>query len=76
LGQDRLNRIALAVQEINQAREELPAWLIVEITPRAVFWLDELDRHLEADDNPVRRRSCHRFLMFSDSLTRRGARIG
>jgi tetratricopeptide (TPR) repeat protein len=52
-GQDRLNRIAFAVQEITQAREELPAWLIVEITPRAGFWLDELALHLEAGDNPV-----------------------
>jgi tetratricopeptide (TPR) repeat protein len=51
--QDRLNRIAIAIQEIARARPELPAWLIVEITPRAGFWLDELDRHLEAGDNPI-----------------------
>ncbi|MCU1294381.1 MAG: helicase [Bryobacterales bacterium] len=52
-GQDRLNRIATAVQEITRAREELPAWLIVEISPRAGFWLDELDQHLEAGDNSI-----------------------
>ena len=52
-GQDRLNRIGIAIQEITRARPELPAWLIVEITPRAAFWLDELDRHLEAGDNPI-----------------------
>ncbi len=51
--QDRLNKVAIAIQEITRAREELPAWLIVEITPRAGFWLDELDRHLEAGDNPI-----------------------
>jgi hypothetical protein len=51
--QDRLNRIAIAIQEITRARPELPAWLIVEIMPRAGFWLDELDRHLEAGDNPI-----------------------
>lgn len=53
LGQDRLNRIAIAIQEINHAREELPAWLIVELTPRAGYWLDELDRQMEAGDNPI-----------------------
>ncbi|MFL6447993.1 MAG: hypothetical protein ACJ746_09935 [Bryobacteraceae bacterium] len=50
---DRLNRIATAIQEITTAREQLPAWLIVEITPRASFWLDELDRHIEAGDNAI-----------------------
>ena len=39
--------------ELTDAREELPAWLIVEITPRAGFWLDELDHHLGAGDNPL-----------------------
>jgi tetratricopeptide (TPR) repeat protein len=53
IGQDRLNRIAFAVQELTRSREELPAWLIVEITPRVGFWLDELDRHLEAGDNSI-----------------------
>jgi tetratricopeptide (TPR) repeat protein len=52
-GPDRLNRIATAIQEITVAREQLPGWLIVEITPRASFWLDELDRHLEAGDNAI-----------------------
>jgi tetratricopeptide (TPR) repeat protein len=52
-GPDRLNRIAIAIQEITTAREELPAWLIVEFTPRASFWVEELDRHLEAGDNPI-----------------------
>ncbi len=52
-GPDRLNRVASAIQEISRAREKLPAWLLVEITPRAIFWLDEFDRHLEAGDNSV-----------------------
>jgi tetratricopeptide (TPR) repeat protein len=52
-GPERLNRIAMAVQEITRAREELPSWLTVEIAPRAAFWLDELDRHLEAGDNAI-----------------------
>ena len=50
---DWLNRIATAIQQITTAREQLPAWLIVEITPRASFWLEELDRHLEAGDNSI-----------------------
>ncbi|MFL6417119.1 MAG: hypothetical protein ACJ74Y_15765 [Bryobacteraceae bacterium] len=52
-GPDRLNQIAAAIQDITAAREQLPAWLIVEITPRASFWLDELDRHIEAGDNAI-----------------------
>lgn len=52
-GPDRLNQIAIAIQDINTAREQLPAWLIVEITPRAGSWLDELDRHIEAGDNSL-----------------------
>jgi tetratricopeptide (TPR) repeat protein len=50
---ERLNRIAGAVQDLTRARAELPAWLTVEIQPRVAFWLDELDRHLEAGDNPI-----------------------
>jgi tetratricopeptide (TPR) repeat protein len=52
-GPDRLNRIATAVQDITTAREQLPGWLTVEITPRASFWLEELERHLEAGDNAI-----------------------
>ncbi len=52
-GPDRLNRIVTAIQEITRAREQLPAWLLVEITPRASLWLEELDRHLEAGDNSI-----------------------
>jgi hypothetical protein len=52
-GADRLNRIATVVQYVAEAREELPAWFTVEVMPRANFWLDELDRNLEAGDNPL-----------------------
>jgi tetratricopeptide (TPR) repeat protein len=52
-GSDHLNRIATVIQCVSEAREELPGWFIVEITPRAQYWLDEMDRHLEAGDNPV-----------------------
>jgi tetratricopeptide (TPR) repeat protein len=52
-GVERVARIATAVQQVAEAREQLPAWLIVEITPRANSWLDELDRHLDAGDNPL-----------------------
>jgi hypothetical protein len=52
-GVERLNQIASAVQVVAEAREELPGWFTVEITPRAKAWLDELDRNLEAGDNPV-----------------------
>src|ERR1019366_1284054 len=38
---------------ISEAREEIPAWVIVEITAKAEVWLDELDRNLEAGDNPL-----------------------
>ena len=40
-------------KKLTRARQELPAWLIVEITPRVPFWLDELERHLEAGDNAI-----------------------
>jgi tetratricopeptide (TPR) repeat protein len=52
-GVERLNRIATAIQRLTTARNELPAWLIVEITPRTGFWLDEMEHNLEAGDNPV-----------------------
>jgi hypothetical protein len=52
-GVERLNRIATAIQLVVEARKELPAWFVVEISPRANAWLDELDRHLEAGDNPL-----------------------
>jgi hypothetical protein len=52
-GVERLNKIAAAVQIVAEAREELPAWLILEITPNANVWLDELDRNLDAGDNPL-----------------------
>lgn len=50
---DRLNKIGNAIQLIAEAKEELPAWFIVEVTTRAEAWLDELDRNLEAGDNPL-----------------------
>jgi hypothetical protein len=52
-GMERVNSIAQAVQQVAEAREQLPAWLRVEIAPRANFWLDELGRHLDAGDNPL-----------------------
>ncbi len=52
-GADRLNKIASAVQFVADGRKELPAWLLVEISSRADFWLKELDRNLDAGDNPV-----------------------
>ena len=52
-GVDDLNKIATAMQFVADARKELPAWLLVEITPRADFWLKELDRNLDAGDNPM-----------------------
>jgi hypothetical protein len=48
---DQLNAIVSAVQFVVGAGRDLPAWLIVEIAPRAEFWLNELDRNLEAGDN-------------------------
>lgn len=48
-----MNRIASLIQSVSEARVELPSWFIVEITPRCQFWLDELDRNLEAGDNPL-----------------------
>jgi tetratricopeptide (TPR) repeat protein len=52
-GVERLNKIATAVQVVAEARDELPAWFTIEITPRAYEWLDDLDRNLEAGDNPL-----------------------
>ena len=52
-GIERVNWIAQAVQQVAEAREQLPGWFIVEITPRADSWLDDLGRHLDAGDNPL-----------------------
>jgi len=52
-GIERVNWIAQAVQQVAEAREELPGWFIVEITSRADAWLDDLGRHLDAGDNPL-----------------------
>ena len=52
-GVERLNRIASAIQRLTDAREELPAWFIVEVMPRTGFWLDDLEQHLEVGDNPL-----------------------
>lgn len=52
-GAERLNKIAQMVQLVGEAREELPAWFTMEIAPRADGWLDQLDRNLEAGDNPL-----------------------
>ncbi len=52
-GADHLNKVAAAVEFVAQAHKELPGWLLVEITPRAESWLNELDRHMEAGDNPL-----------------------
>ena len=52
-GIERVNRIAQAIQQVAEAREQLPGWFIVEITPRADSWLDDLERHLDAGDNPL-----------------------
>lgn len=52
-GAERLSNIATAVQLVAAAREELPAWFRIEITPRANAWLEELDRNLDAGDNPL-----------------------
>jgi tetratricopeptide (TPR) repeat protein len=53
LGIERVNWIAQAIQQVVEAREQLPAWLIVEIAARANSWLEELDRHFDAGDNPL-----------------------
>ena len=51
--QEHLNHIGNVVQLISEAREELPAWFVVEVTSRAEVWLEELDRNLEAGDNTL-----------------------
>ena len=52
-GIERVNCIAQAIQQVVEAREQLPAWLIVELASRAPAWLEELDRHFDAGDNPL-----------------------
>jgi len=52
-GIERVNWIAQAIQQVAEAREQLPGWFIVEITSRADAWLDELGRHLDLGDNPL-----------------------
>lgn len=56
---ERLNQIGNVIQLISDARDELPAWFIVEVTARAEVWLDELDRNLDAGDNAL---LAHRML--------------
>ena len=48
-----LQRYASAIQAITEARQELPGWFLVAITPQAKFWIEELERNLDAGDNPV-----------------------
>ncbi len=50
---DRLNRIAFAIQAVSEAHAELPAWLLVAITPKVNEWIAELEENLAAGDNPV-----------------------
>ena len=50
---DRLNRVASAIQSVSAADKELAAWFTIEITPRANAWIDELERNLDAGDNPL-----------------------
>jgi tetratricopeptide (TPR) repeat protein len=50
---EHLNQIGNVIQLISEAREELPAWFIVEATAQAEVWLEELDRHLDAGDNAL-----------------------
>jgi hypothetical protein len=50
---EHLNQIGNVIQLVSEARKELPAWFIVEITARAEVWLEELDRNLDAGDNPL-----------------------
>ena len=50
---DRLNNIAAMMQSVAAAQDELPAWLLVEIGPRADSWVRDLDDNLSAGDNPI-----------------------
>jgi hypothetical protein len=45
--------IANMVQAITEARDELPAWFMVEIAPRVEAWLDELNTNIDVGDNPL-----------------------
>jgi tetratricopeptide (TPR) repeat protein len=45
--------IANMVQSITEAREQLPAWFMVEITPLVEPWLDELNTNIDVGDNPL-----------------------
>ena len=51
--EDQLNRIASAIQAITHAKDQIPGWFLIEVTPRAQQWLDDLDRNLEVGDNPL-----------------------
>ena len=50
-GPDRRERVMEAIESVSITAEEMPSWLIVEITPRAEEWLAEVDRNIEAGDN-------------------------
>ncbi len=53
IGAERLDRIAIAVQVLASAKAHLPAWLTVELMPRAGFWVDELEQSIEVGDNAL-----------------------
>jgi tetratricopeptide (TPR) repeat protein len=52
-GADRLDKIGQVVQYISDAKGQLPAWLTVEVMPRAGFWVDELEQSMDAGENAL-----------------------
>ena len=53
VGAEQTSRAASAIQTIARAGNELPAWFTVEVTPRVLSWVDDLDRSMETGDNPI-----------------------
>jgi tetratricopeptide (TPR) repeat protein len=52
-GAERSLRTGRVIQDLVQAKAELPAWLLVAIMPRTQFWLSELDETMELGDNAM-----------------------
>ena len=62
-GADHLDKVAQVVQILADAKEQLPAWLLVELMPRAGFWVEELEHSIEVGDNAlIAQRILPRFL--------------
>lgn len=50
---DPMTWVVEAIGALTKTREMLPGWFLVEVTPKAPLWSDELERNLNSGDNAV-----------------------